>query len=930
MSRVSGPLVDVRKGEARPAMRAFLLLGLIIAGHTMLETARDALFLGKLPANRLALVYALVAAVALLVAGPNARFVRRFGEGRALFVTLAGAAAGTVVLYLQPLTPAVVFGIYVWSAFLGTVMVVQLWMFFAQVFTASQGKRLFGPISAGGVTGAMLGAGAAAAALSVVPVKALLLGAAACLAAAALLSTTLAAGARDAGGEEARPREDEDPPARGIDLLRRYPYVAWLAVLIALSTATVLGTDYLFKADAARRLPASELGPYFARSYAVFNAAAFVVQVLVAGPLVRRAGVAHALVLMPALLFAGSAAALITGAPSAIVITKGVDGSLRHSLQRLTLELLGLPLSAKLRARVKPALDGAVPRAVQALMAGVIFLLATARHGSPRELSVIVAALALGWLLVALGIRRSHLAQWRRAISSGYFDAERPIDLDARLAEVVSQDLASGDPARVIGAMELCAQIGREGSIPGAVLAHESEEVQVRALDLMARERRADWAPRAERLLSPSSSEPVRIAAVRALSACGAVAAVERCLHDPSPSVRAHAAVALTRADGAADPLAALPIAELLTAAGDPGRAGRLALLDAIGDAGEGRFAEVLLAMTDPADAEIMERAVAAMASVRDPRFIPVLVRRLHVRSGRMAVRDALVHLGDRAQEALERALRDEATEPAVRLHIPRTLSRFGNQRAADFLTAQLAIDPSRLVRYKVLRGLGRLVASADVRVNGPAIWDEMRKNLDEHLGILARWVPIERHPETRERECGKLLLGLLDDKLRQSIERVFRLLQIVYRDEDIHHVYSALRSSDARGRSNALEFLDALTSDLQRDQDRETRDLLKIAVDDLSAPEKLRRAGALLRGAPWEDDAPASEDVGQFREAALLLLLRDRDPSLAALAAYHALELGRSGLQGEIDGAVKDRPSLLELVGGVWRAPGSEASGAS
>lgn len=57
MRRASEPIVDVRKGEARPAAGSFLLLALIIAGHTMLETARDALFLGKLPASRLALVY---------------------------------------------------------------------------------------------------------------------------------------------------------------------------------------------------------------------------------------------------------------------------------------------------------------------------------------------------------------------------------------------------------------------------------------------------------------------------------------------------------------------------------------------------------------------------------------------------------------------------------------------------------------------------------------------------------------------------------------------------------------------------------------------------------------------------------------------------------------------------------------------------------
>jgi MFS family permease len=216
MNRVLGRLVDLRKGEVVPALRACLLLTLIIGGHTLLETARDALFLGKLPANRLAIVYALIAVLAFAVAGPNARFVRRFGERRALLITLLGAAVGTIALYLCPPTPAVVFTIYIWSAFLGTIIVVQFWMFLAHLFTPSQGKRLFGPIAAGGVVGAVAGASGAAAALAIVPVRALLPGATGAFVLAALLSTTMdTAFAQEPAHRRAHAASEplEDPPS---------------------------------------------------------------------------------------------------------------------------------------------------------------------------------------------------------------------------------------------------------------------------------------------------------------------------------------------------------------------------------------------------------------------------------------------------------------------------------------------------------------------------------------------------------------------------------------------------------------------------------------------------------------------------------------------------------------------------------------------
>ncbi len=373
--------------------------------------------------------------------------------------------------------------------------------------------------------------------------------------------------------------------------------------------------------------------------------------------------------------------------------------------------------------------------------------------------------------------------------------------------------------------------------------------------------------------------------------------------------MRAHVAVALTRAEHAGDPREAPLVREILQIQGEDGPTARLALLDAIRDAGDRSFSEVIEAAMDPAHPAIREHAVLAMASVRDPRFITILIQHLHVRSGRAAVRDALVDLGEPAQAALERAMRRGDVPPAVRLHIPRTLSRFENQRAADFLTEQLAREPSRLVRYKVLRGLGRLVARSAVTVDREVIFVQMRRNLVEHLEALSRRIPLDR-PATKEHPGGRLLLGLLEDKIRQSLERAFRLLHIAYRREDIRGVYLALRSADRVGRSNAVEFIDALTADARGDEARTTCELLKLLVDDLPAHEKVARAADHVPDAPTD------------KEAALRLLLRDHDSSVAALAASHALELGLEHLAGEAMAIALDRPSLLELMRSVLREP--------
>ncbi|MEO1232841.1 MAG: hypothetical protein AAFZ18_28490, partial [Myxococcota bacterium] len=76
-------LFDLRPGEGRMVTRSALSLFGLIAGHTMLETARDALFLSRIPADRLPIANLAVAGLSLglarLVQRVQARLAPRRG-----------------------------------------------------------------------------------------------------------------------------------------------------------------------------------------------------------------------------------------------------------------------------------------------------------------------------------------------------------------------------------------------------------------------------------------------------------------------------------------------------------------------------------------------------------------------------------------------------------------------------------------------------------------------------------------------------------------------------------------------------------------------------------------------------------------------------------------------------------------------------------
>jgi CRP-like cAMP-binding protein len=197
-------------------------------------------------------------------------------------------------------------------------------------------------------------------------------------------------------------------------------------------------------------------------------------------------------------------------------------------------------------------------------------------------------------------------------------------------------------------------------------------------------------------------------------------------------------------------------------------------------------------------------------------------------------------------------------------------------------------------VRYKVLRGLGRLVAETRVKVDRARIDAQIRHNLIEHVRVLAIRIALDRDRIERGERSLRLVLALLDAKHQQSLERAFRLLGIRHKNEDIRGVFFALRSRERRTRAHALEFLDVLTTTHAGDAvGREVRELFLVVADDLTPAERVARASRFLPARPMT------------HAEALTSLIADEDESLAAFAAYHALEYGTTELEHEVASAL-------------------------
>jgi AAA family ATP:ADP antiporter len=870
---------------------AFGTLLVFMAAHTMLETARDALFLARIAASRLPWVYLAIAGGSLVVAlfaDRRARRTTSYGvSGWLLFSALSVIAlellivgAGTWALY----------ALYIWSGIISTVVLTRFWVLLGEHFTLTQAKRLYGLIGAGGVLGAIVGAAVASLITRVAHPRHLLTAAAGLLALAALGPLVLAQRtALDA-------RSSAEPESLSPRLLFQSAYARRIGLLVLCSTLALTLADYVFKTSAAARVPAGELGQFFASVYLVLNVLSLVVQLALVQPIVRMVGVSGALTVLPVLLIGGAGGLLLSGGLMIALILKGADGALRYSLHRTVLELLFVPMSDRLRSSAKILIDVFGQRGGQAL-ASLGILGAIALGARSDFLAAVLVAVAMLWIFIAYDLREHYVNLFRQTLrESAAHPRLRFPSLDLSSLETVIAALNSTNDAEVRAALHILAEGGRTRLIPALVLYHPSPEVVIDALEILDQSDRRDFLPITERLLEHGVPE-VRAAVLRLRSARTVNEPLLRRLSEQDCAVtQATALVILIRAGLAGE----RERERLDSIARDGERAAKLALAQAIAHRPAAVFEDALIALAADGDVAVSKAALIGMAAAPTARYLPTLMRMLPQRELRNEARATLVAMGETALSFLAGALIDEDRPIAQRRHLPRTIMRFGGERAAQLLLEHLPVEQDGIVRYKILRALTQMRREEPELALNTEILDG---SIDRTIGRtyqLIEWRYVlnrgaQASPERRT-EAQSLLVRLLHDKEIHAIERIFLMLGLRYPDEDIATVFRAIRSSSANVRSSGRELLENLLEPPRREA------ILGLA-DEAPERERLELAGAYHRVS------------GADYETVLQALLETPSQAIKSLAVYHAAELGLRRLQPRIELLTEPRYGLLSGV---------------
>jgi len=356
--------VSRAKSELAVAVWGAATFGALLAAYSAFRPVRDALILDGDPDQLPWLFTATFIAVSIvspLWGAAVAKSPRRVVP--IAFHVFAACALGFFAVIranVEPVTVGRVF--YVWSAVFNLFVVSVFWSLLADLLGPGVARKLYGPIAAGGTVGAFIGPLLTKELVGTIGVAGVLVMSAVLLELAVIGTAQVRRVARDVE------QLVEDPPVEGgaLDGLRHVAKSPYLAAIVGYVLCTACAATFVYLAQAKivhSALPGRGARTDFFATIDLWVAAlTFVVQLALAGPLIRLVGPGIVLCVLP--LIQGIGIAWLVSAPSlgALAVIAVAGRSATHGLTRPSRELLFTVIPRADKYRAKNVIDTMVYR----------------------------------------------------------------------------------------------------------------------------------------------------------------------------------------------------------------------------------------------------------------------------------------------------------------------------------------------------------------------------------------------------------------------------------------------------------------------------------------------------------------------------------------------------------------------------------------
>ena len=724
-------------------------------------------------------------------------------------------------LAVQRSWPLAVFVFCFWSDLFIATSVTQFWIAINDVFDPYQAKRLVGLFVTGGLIGGIGGSLTASLlvyALKLSPKNLLLVCPGVLLLALTAVNLIYAEQKKLREGAEVNPAQagSRVGALESFLAVKRNRYLLLLAGVLA--SAMVAGSliNFQFKIVVRAMIgDADDRTSFLAAFFLSILVVSTVFHLATTGRVLKNFGIRAALLFAPVLLLGGSVAVFAIPAGALMVwagLLRGGDKIFDNTISQSVRELLYIPVPAEVKYKAKLFIDMFVNKLATGLGAALFLVLYNVRglvYKTPaaqvREVGVLVLGFVGLWIILIGVAYAEYPAVLKKDIRRRWADGDRVVQehVDGDLVRDVFDALQSRERSSTLYFMNVFDLVRKNNLTPELkeVLGFKRDELRARSMDCLLDVGGHVFFTGLEEAIADKDFES------------------EVNLIFLLPSYQEVMGKRLAELAGSGSEVDRMEAAKLI---------GLMVPADATL-----RALERLL--QDPSS-DVVTYALRSAAVHRRAEHVPLILGRLANPMTCQEARATLTAYGDGIEGALESALGDDPVPLEVRRAVPEVLARFGTQRGADILLAELARRREDM-EQELVEALYKIRADrAQVRFRKKSVQPEV-------LFLIRNGYDIALAPPgpAGGGEEAAAPVSQARAALDLKLKRVFDLLTLIHPPEDIVKAYQNILQGTRKSVDYSLQLLDNLL-------DRELKAVLFPLIEDLPPEERAQRLKKAMR----------------------------------------------------------------------------------
>jgi ATP/ADP translocase len=809
-------LFSLDPGVKRRALLMFAYNFVLLNTLYLLKPVRDSLFLEQVGAYNLPFVFILTAiAVIPISVGWIVSAITLFLAAN-LFVIWFFIEMDNVWLY---------YGFYIWVSIYSVLITSQFWLFANTIFDSVQSKKIFGFLSLGAIAGGVSGGELTAILVNTLSLQpeSLLLVSAIIIAATTPLVWLILKKSENAGISTGDRNEyakaDQSIPPNPLQEILSHNHLLLIVALIAVTVMVTTLIDYQFKtvAEAAYATEAALTG-FMGKFYGRVSLIALLIQLFIGTIFTKKYGVSGSLLLLPLALLISAGGMLLVPGLVAGTISRGVDQTLKHSIDRTGRELLFVPLPKELKNRVKVFIDLFVDHGAQGLTGLLLLGLTFGLNLDVQEISVVVVTLLIAWIVIAKMAGNSYVDVFRNRLKRKVKDGwDKSPQETSRFKEAnkesIQKLLKSDEESDVLWALDVMREqeVAVDQELLIRNLKHSSCKVRINAVQLLRERELSEWIDEVMDLAYDNDAD-VRMEAIRYVYQFYEGDRREKLtigLHHDDARVQA-VAMALIAEEGDEQEKQLITdklLNEAVHSKGEYSHELRKQAAKLLGEIYDREYAYLLKELLNDENPSVVKQAIKSTGKTQDRQFVHDLLLLMGNGIYREAVEQALREYGSRIYGTMYDHMIDSNLPVSTRRYIPWLFSQTVTDDSWEILKMSLKFC-SIPIRHGIIKALLKMRRQrSTLRVSDEIIAQNIEREIGRYSKLKKAFSFYQRDMVTLSDEADEIL----EYEIEQTFENIFRLLSLNNSIEDIDNAYKAIVGDNLELRSDAIEFIENL-----------------------------------------------------------------------------------------------------------------------